>query len=377
MKVGINAVGDRIVRPNMPELDSVRGVAILSVLFFHGFGFTYSPEKFSGIARWFVTATLPGWAGVNLFFVLSGFLITGILLDTKGSSDYFRRFYTRRALRILPAYYALLIILFIVPHTPWFMGRHFTWRFALFSAFFMANLTPLFGIRVQYGVLWSLAVEEHFYLLWPFLVRVLSKTSIAVCAGLIVFGVPVLRALTFSLGYTAGPGYTWLVADGLALGALLAVLIRIASQERRAAKYFSSICISASLVLLIAGRSFGVPHASTITGEALRPTALNLFFAGCLAIVLLIGTGPYRFLVRWRILGFFGRISYGLYLIHMLAFDFVDTMFAKYLPQFTLQADFVFVSIRFLLAAGLAVGIAFLSREYFEEWFLQFKHRHS
>src|SRR5262249_16390421 len=131
-----------LIRPTMPELETVRGIAILLVLFFHGFGFTHPPQNFSGISRWFVAATLPGWAGVNVFFVLSGFLITGILFDAKGSSDYFRRFYSRRALRILPAYYALLIILCIVPHTPWFIHNKYSWQFILLSAFFMANLTP-------------------------------------------------------------------------------------------------------------------------------------------------------------------------------------------------------------------------------------------
>ena len=92
----------------MPELDSLRGVAILLVLFYHGFGYDYGVQGLSGIARGFVAATLTGWTGVDLFFVLSGFLITGILLDTKLRPDYYRRFYTRRALRILPIYFAVL-----------------------------------------------------------------------------------------------------------------------------------------------------------------------------------------------------------------------------------------------------------------------------
>jgi peptidoglycan/LPS O-acetylase OafA/YrhL len=76
----------------MPELDTIRGIAVLLVLFFHGFGFRYGMQGLSGFPRLFVAATLPGWVGVNLFFVLSGFLITGILLDTKCNAGYCRSF---------------------------------------------------------------------------------------------------------------------------------------------------------------------------------------------------------------------------------------------------------------------------------------------
>jgi peptidoglycan/LPS O-acetylase OafA/YrhL len=255
------------------------------------------------------------------------------------------------------------------------MHRNLSWRFIVLSTFFMANLTPLFGVHMQYGVLWSLAVEEHFYLFWPFIVKVFSRIHIAICAGLIVVAVPILRAITFTLGYTAGPGYTWLVADGLALGSLLAIVIRSNWPERAVAKYFFVICISVSILLLVAGSRWGVPHGATVPGATLRPTALNLFFAGTLAAILLIGTGPCRSLVRWSVLQFFGKISYGLYLIHLLSFEFVDKMFATFFPLLVLSSSFALVCLRFLIAGGLAVGIAFLSRTYFEEWFLQFKNR--
>src|SRR5450631_2462129 len=105
---------DPLIRPVMSELDSVRGIAIIGELLLHGFYWQYSGFHFSGLPRLFLLATAPGWLGVNLFFVLSGFLITGILLDSKEKPQYFRRFYTRRALRILPAYYLLLILLAVI-----------------------------------------------------------------------------------------------------------------------------------------------------------------------------------------------------------------------------------------------------------------------
>src|ERR1700758_3091094 len=99
----------------MPELDSLRGVAILSVVLYHGLFWSNNLTGLTGWARMVVNLSRLGWLGVNLFFVLSGFLITGILLGQKSSSNYYSHFYFRRALRILPALYALLLILYFVP----------------------------------------------------------------------------------------------------------------------------------------------------------------------------------------------------------------------------------------------------------------------
>ena len=147
----------RLVRPHMPELDTLRGVAIIAVLFFHGFYWRFAGLHFSAAAATFLQATRAGWLGVNLFFVLSGFLITGILLDSKCRPQYFRAFYVRRALRILPLYYSVLT--FIAA------GHLATRSYVILSFLYLANLTVLFGVPDQYGPLWSLAVEEHFYLL--------------------------------------------------------------------------------------------------------------------------------------------------------------------------------------------------------------------
>jgi peptidoglycan/LPS O-acetylase OafA/YrhL len=155
-----------IIRPKMPELDSLRGVAILLVVFYHGFFWSNNLTGLTGAAKLFVNLTRFGWLGVNLFFVLSGFLITGVLVDSRSKEHYYRRFYTRRALRILPAFYATLLLLALIP------GQNRA--YLLLSFFFLSNLAPLFAAPMTYTMLWSLAVEEHFYLAWPFIVRNLS-----------------------------------------------------------------------------------------------------------------------------------------------------------------------------------------------------------
>jgi peptidoglycan/LPS O-acetylase OafA/YrhL len=152
---------EALLRPVMPELDSLRGIAVLLVLFFHGFnypGLVWS--QFKGPSRLFITACLGGWTGVYLFFVLSGFLITGILLDSKPKPHYYRRFYIRRALRILPAFYLILLLLIVLPRTGWLEHRKVGLPFIGLSFLYLANLTPLFGVPEHYAVLWSLAVEE-------------------------------------------------------------------------------------------------------------------------------------------------------------------------------------------------------------------------
>jgi peptidoglycan/LPS O-acetylase OafA/YrhL len=369
---------DKLIRPIMPELDSLRGIAILLVLFFHGFNYPgLEWSRFSGLARMFITASLGGWTGVYLFFVLSGFLITGILLDSKPKPHYYRRFYIHRALRILPAFYLLLVLLIVLPRTGWLENRRVGWPFIGLSFLYLANLTPLFGVPAQYAALWSLAVEEHFYLLWPAVVRALSRGAAAWCALGIFLASPMIRVLVHALGYNAGTAYTWLVADGLAIGALMGVLSRGPLAERRPMFYFSAICTAAAIGLFTFGTPFGIWRGSTFFGAALRPTAVNLFCAGVLSMTLLIGASRFGWFVRRPLLQWFGGISYGLYLVHMLAFDFTDHWLVRFFPGVYLQlpSRLGFLFLRFFFSAGLAVGVAFLSRKYFEQWFLNLKDR--
>ena len=368
---------DKLIRPVMPELDSLRGIAILLVVFFHGFnypGLVWS--RFRGPARLFITASVGGWSGVYLFFVLSGFLITGILLDSKPKPHYYRRFYIRRALRILPAFYLLLLLLIVLPRTGWLEGRRVGWPFIGLSFLYLANLTPLFGVPAQYAALWSLAVEEHFYLLWPTAVRALSRRATAWCALGIFIASPMIRALVQGLGHNGASPYTWLIADGLAVGSLLGVLSRGRLAQRRPMFYFSAICTAAAAGFFILGTPFGIWRGSTFFGAVFRPTAVNLFCAGILSMTLLAGASRW-WIVQRPLLQWFGGISYGLYLVHMLAFDFTDHWLVRFFPGFysQLPTRLEFLFLRFLFSMGLAVGFAFLSRKYFEEWFLKLKDR--
>ena len=378
MGLPTGAVSEKLIRPLMPELDSLRGVAILLVLFFHGFnvaGLAWSRWPVAG--RAFFTVILGGWTGVYLFFVLSGFLITGILLDSKPKPRYYRRFYIRRALRILPAFYLLLLLLIVLPRTGWLEHRKVDWPFIGLSFLYLANVTNLFGVPAQYAALWSLAVEEHFYFVWPMIVRRLSRRAVAWCA-LGIFAVsPAVRAAAYWLGGNPGAGYTWLVADGLAIGAFMAALSRGRLAERVAMRNFSFICLAVAIGLFAAGTPFGIWQGVRFFGAVFRDTAVDIFYAGFLGLTLVLGTGRLKWIVRRPILQWFGEISYGLYLVHMLAYDFVDHLIVRYFPGLYVQISsrFGLMVLRFIMGTGIAVAAAFLSRKYFEERFLRLKDR--
>ena len=359
----------------MPELDSLRGVAILLVLFLHGFGYTFNPASFTGLRHMFMTATSYGWIGVHLFFVLSGFLITGILLDSRERGDYYRRFYARRALRILPAYYLLLLILALLHQTYW-PGRHSVGiPFVLLSFIYLSNVTPLFGIPMQYTVLWSLAVEEHFYLLWPAVVRRLSRQSLAGAALGIFLLVPMVRAVSAHFGHPADHNfYTWCNADGLALGALLSMALRDPRIGRDLLRNLAICVVAVSGTTLVLAANLKMLRWDSTSGFALRLSILNLGFVALLVLVLLAGTTRWSFIVNIPLLRFFGEISYGLYLCHMLFFYGYERIAKQFWPSLAASdGRFGDIVLQFVCAGSASVIAATLSRRYFEECFLRLR----
>lgn len=368
-----------IPRARMPELDALRGAAIFLVLLYHGFGPECGIPQFSTLERIFADITAYGWVGVDLFFVLSGFLITGILLDTRGRPDFYRRFYIRRALRILPIYWATLLALALITRTPLF--RHpVPWSFLGISFLFLANFNTIFRVPLSYGVLWSLAVEEHFYMLWPTVVRKLSDRGVGTCAAAVCVVCPALRAVSFmlhrGLGGTDYGAYTWLVADSLATGALFAVAVRGPLQDRDSSWKLSGAALCGGLAMLVAGAPFGILKREQFLGMTLRQTALNIFCLGVLVLTLLVGTGPWKRIVCFRPLRLLGEISYGVYLLHTFLLWIVDRCTEIFLPQLPpVTGHFFWLCVRFGVSCGLTILLCYFSRWYFEEPFLRLKER--
>jgi len=346
----------------------IRGVAISSVLLLHGFYWPFAGLRFTWPAKLFMEATQPGWVGVNLFFVLSGFLITGILIDSKNNPHYYRRFYIRRALRILPPYYLILILLGVL--------RQAKLSYLGLSFVYLSNVTVLFGVAEDYGPLWSLAVEEHFYIFWPAVVRYLTRTSLAVFATGICIVTPAVRAWAFHHGHVTGlASYTWFVADGLASGGILAILLRT-SVTRKDVKLLAGFLVALALFLGIVGAPYGILTRTRLMGAALQHTIIDLLFSGVLLFVLLVGTSSYRKYVNGVVLRFLGYLSYGLYLVHLMLFRCYDAICHNLWPWLA-PTDYRFglVMLRFVIAGSISIFISYLSRKRFEERFLRFKSR--
>lgn len=358
MKKSSSPFGNILRQGRVIELDGVRGLAALLVLFYHAFYIPLLNQPVSGLAKLLAEATRAGWLGVDLFFVLSGFLITGILLESRTERNYFRNFYARRVLRIMPLYYVALLVLLLC-----YRGSG---SFVLLGSVYLTNLAALFAVPMLFGPLWSLSVEEHFYLLWPWLVRYLNARRLAILATMIVLLTPLLRALAFGrVGVMEIYYYSWFRFDGLALGALLSIGVRrcTAAQLRRAALS----AVTAGIIILVAGLPFGILSRERLAGTVLLYTAAQLIFAGLIAAALLPGRSQLRAALSWRPLTWCGEVSYCFYLVHVFCFHLTDWLLER--AGIDLAALIGLpgaVTVRAMAGTIISFVIAALSWRYFE-----------
>jgi peptidoglycan/LPS O-acetylase OafA/YrhL len=356
-----------LLKREMPGLDALRGAAVLAVVLYHGLHWWLPPalsiSPGAALVSWLAS---PGWLGVNLFFVLSGFLITGILLDTRTRPNYWKSFYSRRILRIVPLYLVTLLIL------RFYEG--FSWLYILLCLLYLANLAPAMNIY-SYGPLWSLAVEEQFYLVWPFLVRSLRLRTLAmVCLGSIFLS-PLLRYLSVSRVLPLGNPHTttWLLTDNLATGALIAILLRARGATPQRVRGLTAGAGLLGATLLALGLRLHLMDSSNAIGAAFQTEPLLLLFAALLLLSLQYGDTPLVFLLT-RPLRFFGYISYGLYLLHLVGFRIYEALFTDFyhpLPELTVGL----LLLRFCGVLAVTTWVCYLSRRYFEEYFLRLKDR--
>jgi peptidoglycan/LPS O-acetylase OafA/YrhL len=353
-------------------LDGLRGVAILSVMLYH---FTGSYKGANPLLRLWSLVAGTGWMGVDLFFVLSGFLITGILYDTAHAERRVRNFYARRALRIFPLFYAVLFGLLLL--TP---VLHMHWRPEhLLYFFYLSNidhlLVPDFQLPsrwVNLGHLWSLAVEEQFYLLWPFVVwRVKNRTTLLrIILGVLVAG-PILRALLLATGMDALEMSRLLVAraDSLLFGGGVALLARGPSPDRIPTGKI--LIISVSLLAILSYLAHG-PEASSVWIATVGYSAIAMC---CASLIVLAqeGSNWVTALFDRPLLRFLGRYSYGLYLFHGLYFVYLRHLSGRIelLMHSGLLAQLIIAVFGFLFSIALAV----LSYHFFEAPILTLKRR--
>lgn len=337
-----------------PELDGLRTIAVGLVVLTHAWEY---PEGYTLLNR-FIAA---GWMGVDLFFVLSGFLITGILRRTRNAARYFLNFYARRTLRIVPAYLALLVLVMGV--LPFFSSSPALdqvlesrwWYFLYLSNFILAaGGWQLFLLDIT----WSLAIEEQFYLIWPAIVRWVNRL-VPICLALIVT-LPLLRLVLWQVGVS----WAWLHmmmplrADAFALGALLALY-----QPKQ--KHVERLLIAAGtlLVLLIGSGAFGL-------GSRLVST-IGYTLTGLVAVTLVALARDRHRWVRWlgrRPMIQVGRVSYGIYLFHPLCL----LVAGQILPA---PLGLPGLVTRVLLVSVLAFTVASISFYAYEQPILRLKRR--
>jgi peptidoglycan/LPS O-acetylase OafA/YrhL len=300
-------------RAYYPALDILRGTAILAVVFYHNFDFV-SFFRF-------------GWMGVDLFFVLSGFLITNLLLQSVNNKFYFRNFYMRRVLRIFPLYYIVLLSFFLLspilfsqkgPQTTFsYYNENKVWFWTYFQNWLMVEKGPAPVPFLSH--FWSLAIEEQFYLIWPFILFFIRKTkSLKIVISVLITIAIVSRLCTWMMYPHEVESYycnTFTRMDSLLMGSLLAVHIK--EGKGLSANLIHLVIIS--FILLIAASLFIFSNVDQ--GNFLFPTIGYTISAIFFSVVLYLFIKKEAILINWfrrlDALRFIGKISYGIYVFHI------------------------------------------------------------
>ena len=361
----------RVRMKRMNQLDGVRGIAILLVLLWHYVAcqVVAQPRSVMSYCNHALSLT---WSGVDLFFVLSGFLITGILLDHRDTLNFFRVFYLRRVCRIFPLYFLLLSLYFCVRATPLFLAPAFQWLFREpFPLWSYVSFTQnvLMGLRGDFGanwlgVTWSLAVEEQFYLFVPLLVYFLPRRVLVCVLVLIVSAAPLLRCA--SPGFHAYVNMPWR-SDSLLSGALLAVAVRWRP-------FVATVRLHRMILLaLFVTMLFGAV-VLTVRSSPLGAVS-HLWLAGLYSAFVLIAFLDRESWLSWflgsRLLVLFGQISYGIYMVHQTVSGMLHGAFGHGTPQIRTASDAGLT----VVALCLTLVLAILSYRFVESPLLRVGHR--
>jgi peptidoglycan/LPS O-acetylase OafA/YrhL len=365
-----------------PGLDGLRGLAILLVLL-HMLNLLNLQDGGSGLPAYvYSRLTHVGWTGVQLFFVLSGFLITGILLDSQRALNYYSGFYARRVLRIFPLYFAVLAVAFIVlpaagivPANVALDRPHQFWLWT-----YLSNWAALAGQGSKaFPHFWSLALEEQFYLIWPLLVR--SRTPaecVRFSVGVAVASLALRTVLTLA-GVSDDLIYenSFCRMDALALGGAAAAALRIPAWKDRIVAARNRLLL-ASLAVAVAGtivtRGF---WTGTFVGATVGYTLVSLIFVLLLVAVAgadVAGARGWPSLFRFAPLRTLGKYSYAMYVFHKPLHDYLGKpLVAAFRPDLP---GSVLLCVAYIAGGVLvSLAVAWVSWHLYEKHFLRLKRR--
>jgi peptidoglycan/LPS O-acetylase OafA/YrhL len=375
------AVGTRFLsEERVPSLDGLRGIAVLLVLVGHFVQYG-GPSPDPGMLSPFYKLTSYGWIGVDLFFVLSGFLITGILYDSKGSTRYFRNFYARRVLRIFPLYYGVLVAIFLLlpqvfPQSErlWQVRQDAAWYWTYTANWKIAHAGWSNFPALEH--FWSLAVEEQFYLLWPIVVLWFSRPALLYTCLAALVASYLMRVGLHWTGHTlAGYVLTPARTDTLALGAAVALILRGPSGLTHLQRWSPLVLASAGAGVVAVFLRRGSDYEDFVV-QTLGLSLLAWLFA---ALVGIAASFPKRSLAprvfATPVLVVFGRYSYGMYVFHHILLVFKPKAISSAALVPFVGSD---VLARILFAALgilMTLGIAMLSWHLYENQFLKLKWR--
>lgn len=313
------------MKKRFDEFDGLRGIAILMVMAYH-----IIPEGenlFSNpLTKFLTTISQMGWAGVDLFFVLSGFLITGILLEQKEKQGYFRNFYARRILRIFPVYYLSLTVLFSIYLLTGMADIHTILTTGLWYYSYQQNwiYSMNAGPGLYFSHFWSLAIEEQFYLVWPLIIYFANPKQIFRIGAVLIGIAFMLRIyIVFFLGdvniSNTFPIYSSVTRmDSLIVGGLLAVVFLSEDGRDKLAK---NMLLVLSLSILVIGACIATHPASPLWNNAAMLTIgfSDIALLGGALIIYLQTSHPNNYLrafFRNPVLTFHGKYSYAMYIFH-------------------------------------------------------------
>lgn len=368
-------------RERLPVLDGLRGIAVLMVLVAHFNGEVLLKQHYPVAGPLATKIAIAGVTGVDLFFVLSGFLITGILLDTKGGGRYFVPFYARRILRIVPPYYlALFVVLVVLPRLV--AVDEAALRIAAGQGWLWAYLANLPGVLptldssplYKLGHFWTLAVEQHFYLVWPFVVLAAGERALKrVCLAWL--GVSFAVVLVESaLGSSAPAILHWSTlthSGGLALGGWCAVAVR---EEGRAEALGRRARGGLALFGVLLAATALVPRRLLFDPASVLYPPATLFFGALLVVAVTApATSGLRRALSGRLLREVGKVSYGVYILHGILRPVYERLFSREGLIAALGPPLFGIAAYTLAAIGCTLLLAEASWHLFEKHWLRVK----